>query len=62
MRRSMYLFKKAGLNVVAYPCNYFSGKSDITWAELMPDANILAYWNIYTKEIIGFIAAHFQRV
>jgi uncharacterized SAM-binding protein YcdF (DUF218 family) len=62
MRRSMYLFKKAGLNVVAYPCNYFAGNENFKFDEFFPNADDLGYWNTYLKEVVGFIVAHFQKV
>jgi uncharacterized SAM-binding protein YcdF (DUF218 family) len=62
MRRSMYIFKKAGLDVIAYPCNYFVGKDKPAIEDLLPDAANLGYWNIYTKEVVGYIFVHFQSI
>jgi len=56
MRRSMMIFKKEGIDVVAYPCNYMAGHGNLTIVDLiMPDATALAYWSMYLKEMIGYV-------
>jgi len=53
MRRSLGIFKKAGIDVAPYPCNYMKGNGGFSLAEFVPDASILGNWNIYTKEMVG---------
>ncbi|SDT59692.1 Uncharacterized SAM-binding protein YcdF, DUF218 family [Mucilaginibacter mallensis] len=61
MRRSMMIFKKHGLDVVAYPCNYMAGHGDISIASfLIPDANALDGWSIYLKEIVGYVVDYWK--
>ncbi len=61
MRRSMMIFKKHGLDVVAYPCNYMAGHSDISIASfIIPDAGALDGWSIYLKEIVGYVVDYWK--
>lgn len=53
MRRSLGIFKNAGLDVIPYPCNYFAGNGKFTVTELLPDVSMLAKWEIYIKEVFG---------
>lgn len=54
MPRSVRVFKKAGLNVVAFPCNYTVINSHISWEEfVIPDLKLLNDWSIIIHEIIG---------
>lgn len=62
MRRSFYIFKKAGLDVIAYPCNYTFSKTGFSILDLFPDVGTLGDWSTYLKEIVGYIVAHFQKM
>ena len=55
MRRALLICKKEKLNVVAYPCNFFAGKGIFTFADFIPSAQTLSDWNIYLKEMVGYI-------
>lgn len=55
MRRSLQIFKKTGLSVVSYPCNYMVTDGSVRAADFVPDAGALATWNIYIKEVIGYL-------
>lgn len=55
MRRAMYIFKKAGLDVVPYSAEHFSAFRRFSFDEFIPSPVILAEWNTYTKELIGYI-------
>jgi len=57
MRRAMYIFKKAGVDVVPYPAEYFSVFGNFSITELVPNPEILTIWNTYTKEVVGYLAA-----
>jgi uncharacterized SAM-binding protein YcdF (DUF218 family) len=54
MRRALLICKKAGVKVVAYPCNFFAGKGSISADNFIPSAETLSNWNIYLKEIVGY--------
>lgn len=57
MRRSLLIFKKTGFDVVAYPCDFKTSKSDISISDaLLPSAETLGFWNLYTKEMAGYVA------
>jgi len=53
MRRSIGIFKKAGIDVIPYPCNYIAGRSPLAFDELVPSADALSKWSTYIKEVIG---------
>jgi uncharacterized SAM-binding protein YcdF (DUF218 family) len=55
MPRASLLFKQAGLNTVAYPCNYMAGYTPFGFKSLLPDAANLAGWNPYLKETAGYL-------
>lgn len=58
MRRSLMIFKKAGISVIPYPCNYISGRG---WADLfIPNADALSGWNFYIKEVIGYVVNYLK--
>jgi len=60
MRRALNTFEKAGLQVVAYPCDYRAGLNETELADFLPNADVLSAWNIYIKEIIGSIAYYLK--
>jgi uncharacterized SAM-binding protein YcdF (DUF218 family) len=56
MRRALYTFKKTGLDVVPYPCDFIAGKEKGSFLDaLIPSASTLYNWNLYTKEVIGLV-------
>jgi uncharacterized SAM-binding protein YcdF (DUF218 family) len=57
MRRSLEIFKNAGIDVVPYPCNYIAGNGAIS-PNIIPSAEALNTWNIYIKEMIGTLVNH----
>ncbi len=60
MRRALYIFKKAGLTVIPYPTEYNDVYGHFSVEELVPNVVILASWNTYVKEIVGYIVARFK--
>ncbi len=61
MRRALYVFKKAGLDVIAYPSGHVTGDSKFSFIDyIMPDAGVLIGWNFYLKEMVGLIVAHLK--
>jgi len=63
MRRAVYIFKKAGIDVIPYPCNYLSGNTGgIDFMDsIIPDVKVLCDWNFYLKEIFGLALVHLQK-
>jgi len=57
MRRAMLIFKKSGINVVPYPCHYIAGVDKQGLYSLLPSAETLHYWELYSKEIVGYVVA-----
>lgn len=57
MRRAMLIFKKSGINVIPYPCHYIAGIEKQGLYSLLPAAETLHYWELYTKEIVGYVVA-----
>jgi len=60
MRRALTTFKKAGLEVVPYPCDYRMGLNPVEFDDFVPKADALMAWNGYIKEVIGYIAYYFK--
>lgn len=61
MRRSMYIFKKAGIDVVPYPCNYLAGVSRLEFNSFLLSGSVIFYWEYYIKELIGMLTAALSR-
>ncbi|MEN0053709.1 MAG: YdcF family protein [Mucilaginibacter sp.] len=53
MRRSVRIFRKTGIDVVPYPCNYIAGRGAFALDEFVPSADALSKWSTYIKEVIG---------
>ncbi len=60
MRRSFDIFKKTGLEVIPYPCDYMEGKEKMSVNEFIPDAGVIGNWNYYIKEVIGTVVNYFK--
>ena len=60
MRRSLGIFKKIGIDVVPYPCDFIVGGEKFSIREFIPDAGVLVNWNIYIKEVIGNVVNFFR--
>ena len=61
MRRSMYIFKKAGLDVIPYPCGYIAGNRTLNFTEFfLPDSRALNIWDYYIKEVVGQTVTHIK--
>jgi uncharacterized SAM-binding protein YcdF (DUF218 family) len=54
MRRARLIFKKAGLDVIAYPCDYATNDV-IMPTSFVPGEDAFGKWNAYIKEMIGYI-------
>jgi uncharacterized SAM-binding protein YcdF (DUF218 family) len=60
MRRSLMIFKHAGMDVVPYPCNYFNTTYGFGIIDFLPDSSALCNWEFYTKEVIGYLVNYFK--
>ena len=60
MRRSMMIFQHQGINVVPYPANYLVDRGDISFSDFLPDGSSLLAWNLYTKELVGYVIDYFK--
>jgi len=61
MRRSLMIFKKAGINVVPYPSNYLGSEVNFAPNNFLPEANTLSNWEYYTKEVVGYVVNYFKK-
>jgi len=62
MRRAMYIFKKKGVDVLPYPCDYVAGNTNTATPDyIVPNLYALITWNYYIKELAGMVVAHIQR-
>lgn len=54
MRRALATYKKMGLDVVPYPCNYIAGKGKIGIDDFVPSISNFGPWYYYIKELVGY--------
>lgn len=54
MKRALWIYKHAGLDVIPFPSNYFISHERFTLSNLVPSAGALQEWEIYIKEMIGY--------
>jgi uncharacterized SAM-binding protein YcdF (DUF218 family) len=57
MRRAMLIFKKAGLNVIPYPCDYIVPHGTVMPTYFVPGTEAFGMFNLYLKEMVGYIVA-----
>lgn len=55
MRRSLMIFKKQGIDVIPYPCNFSTRTFSFSAEDLLPSAGAMAGWGTYVKEFIGYV-------
>ncbi len=56
MPRSIRLFKKEGIPIVPYPCNYQVYNSRFSLSDtIAPDPALLVEWKYFFKEIVGLL-------
>lgn len=54
MRRALFIFKKMGIDVVPYPCDYLAGSEKTSVSDFIPQVTVLNKWNVYIKELVGY--------
>jgi len=60
MRRALMIFKKQGIDVIPYSSNFIRSDNIAFDDFFIPDAEKLAYWNIYIKEVVGCVVNYFN--
>ena len=60
MRRSLQIFRKTKIDVIAFPCNYLMADGYMGIADFIPDPGVLACWNIYIKEVFGYLVNYLR--
>ena len=60
MRRSLDIFKKIGMDVIPYSCNYIVGDGGVSLGEFIPSADALDAWNTYIKQVVGTMVNHLK--
>ena len=60
MRRSLQIFRKTKVDVTPFPCNYLTADGYVGLDDFMPDPGVLADWNIYAKEVIGYLVNYLR--
>jgi len=55
MRRAKMIFEKEGVAVVPYPCDYTVNQNKNGWSDLIPDGGSFTGWNMYLKELVGYV-------
>jgi uncharacterized SAM-binding protein YcdF (DUF218 family) len=54
MPRASLIFKKAGLNIINFPCIYTTGMGGFSAWDLVPRPSVLLGWDTYLKETLGY--------
>jgi len=54
MPRAALVFKKAGVDVVPFPCNYNIGRGSLSPWDLIPTLSTLLGWDSFLKETVGY--------
>ncbi len=54
MRRALSTYKKSGIDVIPFPCNYIAGKGKTTLGDFIPSISSLGTWYYYIKEVVGY--------
>lgn len=56
MPRSEAVFKRAGMDIITYPCNYFTVENPVQFFDaIMPSYKAFENWDNYLKEVIGLL-------
>jgi uncharacterized SAM-binding protein YcdF (DUF218 family) len=55
MRRSLQIFKKTKIDVIPFSCNYMTADGYTGIGDFIPDPGVLAGWNVYIKELLGYL-------
>lgn len=55
MPRAAKNFRSAGMDIIAFPCNYTEGRGCFTAGDLIPRANLLLDWSKYVREGVASI-------
>lgn len=59
MRRARMIFTHKGYKVIPYSV-YTNGNSGFNLSMLVPDAGTLAWWNVYMKELVGYVVNYYK--
>jgi uncharacterized SAM-binding protein YcdF (DUF218 family) len=54
MPRAALTFRKSGVPVAPFPCNYTAGMGRSTLADLIPKPSVMLGWDGYLKEAFGY--------
>lgn len=54
MPRAALVFRKAGVPVDIFPCNYTTGRGPFSFWDLLPDPSVISGWDPYLKETVGY--------
>lgn len=54
MPRASLIFKKQGLKIIPFPCNYTTGLGGFSAPDLLPRPSVLLGWDAYLKETLGY--------
>lgn len=55
MPRAKLIFKKNGVAIIPYPCNYLEGRGRVTFFDFIPRFSGLLDWNRYLKESFAYL-------
>ncbi|MEP6582752.1 MAG: YdcF family protein [Ginsengibacter sp.] len=53
MRRALSTYKKMGVDVIPFPCNFIAGKGKTDIGDFIPSLGTFGTWYYYIKEVVG---------
>jgi uncharacterized SAM-binding protein YcdF (DUF218 family) len=53
--RAALVFRKAGVPVDIFPCNYTTGRGPFSFWDLLPHPSVVSGWDPYLKETVGWL-------
>lgn len=53
--RAALTFKKSGLRVDVFPCNFMDVDTSFSISDLLPRPSVLLGWDVYLKEVVGYL-------
>ncbi|MGZ3754300.1 MAG: YdcF family protein [Mucilaginibacter sp.] len=61
MRRAAMIFKKENIAVIPYSCNLITNQTKYSFDDyFIPSAEPLGQWNLYLKELVGYVVNSFN--
>ena len=61
MRRALLIFQKSNIKVIPYPAAFAGDGNSVSLDSFVPSSGALSGWEIYTKELVGYVTASLHK-